>query len=60
MAGVVVGVETDQIALKDTKKEFLSDWQDSVDLRGRERCMEEEADLDVLLGITDLLAEHGG
>lgn len=60
MTGIVVGVETDKIALKNTEKELFSDGQDSVDFGGGEGSMEEKADLDILLGVTDFLSEHGG
>ncbi len=58
MSGVVVCVEADQIAVKDTQEQGLSDGKDSVDFTTREGRMQEEANLDVLLSCSDLLAQH--
>lgn len=49
MSGIVIGMEADQIAMEDTQQELISDRQDSVNLTARERRVEEEANLDILL-----------
>lgn len=59
MPSIVVGVETDQITVKHTEQDLVADWENAVDLGARERGVKEEAKLDVLLGITNLLAQHG-
>jgi hypothetical protein len=59
MSCVIVSVEANQVTLQNTEKECLSDWQNSVDLTRGEWSMEEEANLDVLLGVTNLFSQHG-
>lgn len=60
VAGVVVGVKADQIAVEEAGEESLTDGEDTIDLGGGEGCVEEEADADVLAGVCDLGAEHLG
>lgn len=60
MTRVIVGMETDEIALENTEQELFSDRENSVDLRGWERSVQEETNLDILLGVADFLTEHGG
>ena len=55
---IIVGVETDQVTRQNTGQQLLSHRQDSVNLRRWEWSVKEEANLDVLLGVTNLLAEH--
>lgn len=59
MASVIVGVEADQVAVKYAEQDLVTYRQDTIDLRRGERSVKEEADLDVLLGVTNLLAQHG-
>lgn len=58
MASVVVSVEPNQVAVQHTQEEFIAHGQNAIDLATGERGMQEEADLDVLLAVTDLLAQH--
>lgn len=58
--GVVVGVEANQVAVEDTQQKRFPDGQDAVDLTAGEGGVKEEANLDVLLGVADLLAQHLG
>lgn len=58
MSRVVVGMETDEVAVQDTEQQLVSHGQNPIDLAGGERSVQEEADLDVLFAIPDLLAEH--
>lgn len=60
MSCVVVGMEPDEVAVKDAQQQFVSDGEDPVDLTAGEGRVEEEPDLDVDLGISDLLPEHLG
>jgi hypothetical protein len=60
VARIVVGVEADQVALEHTAEDLVSDGEDAVDLGAGEGCVQEEADLDVLLGVANLLAQHLG
>jgi hypothetical protein len=60
VARVVVGVETNQVALEYTLEDLISHGENAVDFRTGERCVEEKADLDVLLGVANLLAQHLG
>lgn len=59
VSGIVVGVEADQIAVKDASKDLVAYWKDTVDLATRERGVKEEAELDVLLSVTNFLTQHG-
>ncbi|KAI6763063.1 hypothetical protein HG530_009043 [Fusarium avenaceum] len=58
MTGIVVCVETDEIAVEKTGKESLSYRQDSVNFAAWERGMEKEANLDILFRFPNLLAKH--
>ena len=49
-------METDQIAVEDSKKQLFSDWQNSVDFTTGEWRVQEEANLDVLLRRSNLLS----
>lgn len=60
MSRVVVCVEANQVALEDAKQQLLANRKDTVDLAAGERSMQEEANLDVLLGVADFLAQHLG
>lgn len=59
MPSIVVGVEADQVTVQDTEKNLVPYRQDTVDLRARERCVQEESEFDVLLRSTNLLPQHG-
>lgn len=58
MSRVVISMESDQVTMQDTKQQLIAHGENSVDLATRERSVEEKADLDVLLAVADLLAEH--
>lgn len=58
MAGIVVGMEADQIAVEDANEKRLADGKDTVDFRAGERGVEEEANLDVLFRVANLLTQH--
>ena len=58
MSGVIVCVEADQIALEDTEEQLFPNREDTVDLAAGERRVQEEADFDVFLCVSNLLAEH--
>lgn len=58
MAGVVVGMESNKIAMQDTKEDFIAHWEDTVDLAAWKRGVEEEANLHVLLCVFELFPEH--
>lgn len=61
VARVVVSVEAEEVAAQHTSQDLLSDRQDSVDLGGRERRVQEPAQLDVpQLTLGDLLLQHLG
>ena len=58
MPCIIIGMEANQVAVKNTQEKILSYRQNSVDLAAGEGCMEEEADLDILLCRTNLLSQH--
>jgi hypothetical protein len=58
VARIVVCVEADQVTVQYTEENLVSDRKDAVDLGAGEGRVEEEANLDVLLGVPDLLAQH--
>ena len=58
MASIVVGVESDQIAMQHTKEEFVSDRQNTINFAAGEWCVQEEANFDIVLAVTDLLTQH--
>lgn len=60
MAGVIISVEPNQIAMQNTQKELIADWQDTIDLTAGERGMQKEANLDIFLAVANLLAQHFG
>ena len=60
MTSVVVCVEANEVAVENAEQNLIADGEDSVDLGTGERCVQEEANLDILLGIAELLAQHGG
>jgi hypothetical protein len=49
VASIVVGVESNEIAMKNAKKNLVSNGKNAVDLTTWERGMEEETNLDILL-----------
>ena len=55
---IIIGMEANQITGQNTSQQLLSHRQDSVYLGRWERSVKEETDLDVLLGVANLLAEH--
>ena len=59
MTSVVICVETDQVAVEYTEQNLVTNWQDTVDLGGGEGSVKEEANLDVLLSVAELLTQHG-
>lgn len=58
MTRVVVGVESNKVAMQDTQEKLIAHGQNSVDLTAGERRVQEESDLDILLAVTNLLAQH--
>jgi len=48
---IIIGVESDQIAVQYTIKDLVTDRQNSVDLAAGEGSVEEETKLDVTLGV---------
>ena len=60
MTSIVVCVEANEVAVENAEQDLIADGEDSVDLGTGERCVQEEANLDILLGVTELFAQHGG
>lgn len=58
MAGVVISVEANQIAMQDTQKKLIANRKNTIDFTAGEWGVQEEADLDILLAITNLLTQH--
>jgi hypothetical protein len=58
MASIVVGVEANQVAVKETGEQSLSHRQNSIDFTAGERRVQEEANLDILLGVSKLFSQH--
>lgn len=59
MSGVIIGVETHEIAVQYAIQNLVADGQDSIDFATGEGCVQEESELDVALSVTNLFAEHG-
>jgi len=57
---VVVCVETDEVRLQNAFEDFVTNWQDTVDLTAGKWRMKEEANLDVALGFANFLTNHCG
>ena len=51
-------MESNQVAVQDSKQNLIPDRQNAVNFRGREGRMEEESNLDVHIG-TKFLSQHG-
>lgn len=58
MPGVVIGVEANQVAMQNSQEELIANGENAIDLATREGSVQEETNLDVLLGFTDLFAQH--
>lgn len=58
MPGVVIGVETNQVAMQDSQEQLIANGENAVDLATREGSVQEETNLDVLLAVANLLAQH--
>jgi hypothetical protein len=58
MARVVVGVEADQVAGQRAAQDLVANGEDAVNFRTWEWGVKEKANLDVLLGLANLLAQH--
>ena len=58
MPGVVIGVETNQVAMQDSQEQLIANGENAVDLAAREGSVQEETNLDVLLAVANLLAQH--
>lgn len=52
-------METNQVAVKYTKQDLVTDGKDSVDFRAGEWSVQEEADLHILLAVAKFLTQHG-
>lgn len=52
-------METNEVAVKDSKENFFSDRQTSIYLAARKWRVEEETQPDVLFRISQLLPKHG-
>lgn len=50
-------MESNQVAVQDSKQDFVTDRQNAVNFRGREGSMEKESNLDVHVG-TNFLSQH--
>lgn len=59
VSSIVVSVEADEIRVKNTLEDFVTDWQDAVDFTAWEWCVKEEADFDVSFRLANLLSNHG-
>lgn len=58
MPGVVISVETNQVAMQDTQQKLIANGENAVDLTAGERSMQEEPNFDVLFAITNLFSQH--
>ena len=58
VSGIVIGVEANHVALENAVHDLGADWKDSVDLATGKGSVKEEADLDVLLLVPNLLPKH--
>jgi hypothetical protein len=58
VSSIIIGVESDQIAVQYAVEDLVTDRQDSVDFATGERSMQEETEFDVALGVADFFAEH--
>lgn len=60
MPGVIVGMETNQVAVQNTQQQGLSYWENTIDLTAGERCVQEEGNLDILLRVSNFFTQHLG
>lgn len=60
MPGVVIGVETNQVAMQNSQEQLIANGENAVDFATREGSVQEETNLDVLLAVANLLAQHLG
>lgn len=58
MPGIVIGVETDQVAMQNTQEKLIANRENAIDLATRERSVQEETNLDVVLAVANLLTQH--
>lgn len=58
MAGIVIGVETNQVAMQNSQEKLIANGENAIDLATREGSVKEEANLDVLLAVADLFTQH--
>ena len=58
MSSIIIGVESNQVAVQYTVENLVTDRQDSVDLATGEGSVEEESKLDVAFRVANLLSEH--
>jgi len=58
VSSIIIGVESDQVAVQYTVENLVTDGQDSVNLATGEGSVEEEAELDVALRVANLFAQH--
>ena len=56
---IIVGVEADQVAMEHTLEDFVSHRKNTINLTTGKWRVEEEAELNVLLGRANFLPQHG-
>jgi hypothetical protein len=59
VAGIVIGMEPDQVALQHARQDLIAYWEDSVDLAGWEWRVQEEAKFDILLLGSNQISQQG-
>lgn len=58
MPGVVISVETNQVAMQNSEKKLIANRENAIDLATREGSVQEETNFDVLLAVANLFAQH--
>lgn len=58
MTRIVVRVEPNQVAVKQAAEQRFTNGQDTVDFAAGKRCVQEEANLDLLVGLGDFFPQH--
>jgi len=51
MSGVIVGMETNEVAVQDAHQNVVSHRKNAIDFTRWERCVQEEANLDIFLWV---------
>ena len=58
MTSVIIGIESDKVAVQNAQKKLITQRQDTVDFTARERSIQEEPDLNILIAAPKFPTQH--